>query len=349
MRRWCGRRHARRILAVRRAPGGARSSPQPVARRDRCEIGHIRIDDHGCALLAETTPVTKEHRCSPKQHDAVHHPPPSRSRSPGSRSPARSRHPSRALPRGRTPARRPAPRAPSTSRAPCDRTARPRSPSSPPAAGYRVTRCGADGSAVVSQTVSPIAGPDGATVLVPTERVERGVTVAMLYGDPADPRWAAEFRARARRSPRRSSRRRCSPRPRPPRCRCPAARAPTAARPGERADDADPATARAARATAPLAPAPAGQVAVAAVAGDACTNSQFATLGDLVGDARLQLLRQPQPLQLQRHVGRVDRRRTRQLGHDVQQLRPQRHHGPRLTSPRVDEPRRSTRTPTAGR
>ncbi len=44
--------------------------------------------------------------------------------------------------------------------------------------------------------------------------------------------------------------------------------------------------------------------------------------------ARLQLLRQPQPLQLQRHVGRVDRRRAPQLGHDVQQLRPQRHHEP---------------------
>jgi hypothetical protein len=60
-----------------------------------------------------------------------------------------------------------------------------------PGGEYRVTRCGKDGGLVVSQTVSPILDPDGGTMLVPTERQTPGVSVAMLYGDPGDPGWAA--------------------------------------------------------------------------------------------------------------------------------------------------------------
>ena len=63
-----------------------------------------------------------------------------------------------------------------------------------PDGGYRVTRCNRDGSLRVSQTVSPIADPDGGTVLVPTERAAPGVRVAALYGDPSERKWAAEFR-----------------------------------------------------------------------------------------------------------------------------------------------------------
>ena len=63
-----------------------------------------------------------------------------------------------------------------------------------PDGGYRVTRCNKDGSLRVSQTVSPIADPDGGMVLVPTERAEPGVRVAALYGDPSERKWAAEFR-----------------------------------------------------------------------------------------------------------------------------------------------------------
>ena len=60
---------------------------------------------------------------------------------------------------------------------------------------YRVTRCGADGRPRVSQTVSPILDPDGGVTLVPTERQEPGLTVSLLYGDPSEPSWAADFRA----------------------------------------------------------------------------------------------------------------------------------------------------------
>ena len=60
---------------------------------------------------------------------------------------------------------------------------------------HRVTRCGADGRPRVSQTVSPILDPDGGITLVPTERQEPGLTVSLLYGDPSEPSWAADFRA----------------------------------------------------------------------------------------------------------------------------------------------------------
>lgn len=60
---------------------------------------------------------------------------------------------------------------------------------------YRVTRCGADGRPQVSETVSPILDPDGGITLVTTEREVPGLTVSLLYGDPAEPTWAADFRA----------------------------------------------------------------------------------------------------------------------------------------------------------
>ncbi len=61
---------------------------------------------------------------------------------------------------------------------------------------YRVTRCDSDGELLVSQTVSPIRAPDGDVALVPTEIERPGVTVSVLYGDPDDPVWAADFRAK---------------------------------------------------------------------------------------------------------------------------------------------------------
>ena len=64
-----------------------------------------------------------------------------------------------------------------------------------PRGAYRVTRCGADGRPRVSQTVAPILDPDGGVTLVPTERQEPGLTVSLLYGDPSEPSWAADFRA----------------------------------------------------------------------------------------------------------------------------------------------------------
>src|SRR5436190_9050371 len=45
--------------------------------------------------------------------------------------------------------------------------------------GYRVTRCATDGRVLDTETVSPILGPDGVAVLVPTEREQQGVRVAM--------------------------------------------------------------------------------------------------------------------------------------------------------------------------
>jgi hypothetical protein len=60
---------------------------------------------------------------------------------------------------------------------------------------YRVTRCDTEGDLVVSQTVSPIRAPEVDVALVPTEIEKPDVTVSVLYGDPDDPRWAADFRA----------------------------------------------------------------------------------------------------------------------------------------------------------
>jgi hypothetical protein len=139
--------------------------------------------------------------------------------------------------------------------------------------GYRVTRCGKDGRALVSQTVSPIVGADGGTVLVPTERIERGVTVAMLYGDPSDPRWAAEFR---------SSQAAIAAQVIPP--TVPADAPPVALPlPVAAADPVgtpkDTGTADAPRndrpKDRPVRPGIGNPVVSAAVAGDACTNSQF--------------------------------------------------------------------------
>jgi hypothetical protein len=124
------------------------------------------------------------------------------------------------------------------------------------AGAYRVTRCGAGGKLATSETVSPILGPDGGSVLVPTERQERGVTVAMLYGDPADPGWAAGFRA-ARAEIATQTIPPTVPAPGPP-VALDLAPQPTEAR-APRGDLGG-----------------AGLVAAAAVAGDACTNSQYA-------------------------------------------------------------------------
>ena len=209
--------------------------------------------------------------------------------------------------------------------------------------GYRVTRCDKGGRAVVSQTVSPIAGPDGATVLVPTERAERGVTVAMLYGDPADPRWAAEFgRSRAA----------IAAQVIPPTV---AAAAPPAALPlpgppatapgtpgtpaGPGATDGprgDASTATRERPKRPAASAGGGQVAVAAVAGDACTNSQFAIWETRWGtrDYDYFVNRSRFNYNDTSVASLVDR--APQLGQHVQQLRPQRHHEPRRPSRRLD-------------
>ena len=177
---------------------------------------------------------------------------------------------------------------------------------------YRVTRCAKGGGLLVSETVSPVLAPGGATVLVPTEVQRPGVAVAMLYGDPADPAWAAGFdAARADLQA--------------------AVIAPTVAPP------AGPPVALPLAAPAPAPAGPRLAARAAAVAGDACTNGQYNFWQTSWGDPRLQLLRQPQPLQLQRHIGRVDRQRSPQLGHDVQQLRLRRHHQSHVASPRLDE------------
>jgi hypothetical protein len=64
-----------------------------------------------------------------------------------------------------------------------------------PSGEYRVTVCDKTGDLEVSQTVSPIRDPDGGVALVPTETERPGMVVSALYGDPDEPRWAADFRA----------------------------------------------------------------------------------------------------------------------------------------------------------
>jgi len=64
-----------------------------------------------------------------------------------------------------------------------------------PRGEYRVTRCGRDGRPQLSQTVSPILDPDGGVTLVTTRRQEPGVIMEALYGDPTERTWAADFRA----------------------------------------------------------------------------------------------------------------------------------------------------------
>ena len=123
---------------------------------------------------------------------------------------------------------------------------------------YRVTRCGADGRPRFSQTVSPILDPDGGITLVPTERQEPGLTVSLLYGDPSEPSWAADFRAsRAARqaatlSPTGSAATTTTPAP---------ATAPAPA-PEPASAESDGVAARAAAVT-------------TAAAGDTCTNTQY--------------------------------------------------------------------------
>lgn len=121
---------------------------------------------------------------------------------------------------------------------------------------YRVTRCGADGRPRISETVSPILDPDGGITLVPTEREEPGLTVSMLYGDPSEPSWAADFRAS------RAARQAATLAPTAPVDTTPAP-----------APAADPAPA------APAAPDALSARAAAvttATAGDTCTNTQYA-------------------------------------------------------------------------
>ncbi len=150
-----------------------------------------------------------------------------------------------------------------------------------PGGGYRVTRCAKDGRLLVSQTVSPIVDPDGGTVLVPTERSQDGVTVAMLYGDPSDPRWAADFRA---------ARGDLRAQVIPP--TVPAAPPVALPLPGPVAEPDPPKPAAGSEPTPGSTQSPSdgkggrrptrpglgggGQVAVAAVSGDACTNPQYA-------------------------------------------------------------------------
>jgi hypothetical protein len=124
-----------------------------------------------------------------------------------------------------------------------------------PGGGYRVTRCGRDGRALVSETVSPILDPDGGSVLVPTERQVDGATVSMLYGDPADSGWAAQFRA---------ARAEIAAQVIPP----------TVPGPAPAALDLPPQPTEVRQPRAKVRGS--GQLARAAVAGDACTNSQFA-------------------------------------------------------------------------
>ncbi|HEY1539022.1 MAG TPA: matrixin family metalloprotease [Solirubrobacteraceae bacterium] len=120
--------------------------------------------------------------------------------------------------------------------------------------GYRVSRCDRSGHLQVSETVSPIRDPDGGVTLVPTETQTPTVEVSALYGDPSEPAWAADFRAR------RAALRAAILPPTVP------ATSPAA---GDLAGD-------------PLlpgvpVPAPAGGsgTAAAAIAGDACTNAQY--------------------------------------------------------------------------
>lgn len=143
------------------------------------------------------------------------------------------------------------------------------------AGGYRVTRCDRDGRFTVSQTVSPIVGPDGASVLAPTEVRRPGVTVAMLYGDPADPRWAADFRASGRARAAATIPATVAP-PAPPAAQ-PLPAPPsgsTETGPADAPLAADTRPPRGGRG--PQVARPGGdEVAVAAVAGDACTNTQY--------------------------------------------------------------------------
>lgn len=68
---------------------------------------------------------------------------------------------------------------------------------------YRVTKCDESGRLILTQTVAPIAVPGGGTALVPIsvtapdKEAGRFATTALTYGDPAEPRWAANWLAAA--------------------------------------------------------------------------------------------------------------------------------------------------------
>ncbi len=133
-----------------------------------------------------------------------------------------------------------------------------------PRGEYRVTRCGRNGRPQASQTVSPLLDPDGGVTLVTTRREEPGVVVEALYGDPTERSWAADFRA-SRAARQADLIEPTVPSPTPP-STVPSslpepAPGPPAAKAGRRQDP--PADGE-------------GLTARAAVAGDACTNSQFA-------------------------------------------------------------------------
>jgi hypothetical protein len=131
-----------------------------------------------------------------------------------------------------------------------------------PRGEYRVTRCGRDGRAQVSQTVSPIVDPDGGVTLVTTRRQEPGVLVEALYGDPTERSWAADFGA-SRAARKADLLPPTEPSPTPPSAVPPSLPEPAAA-----------AAAKAPGRAQPSADAD-GLTARAAVAGDACTNAQF--------------------------------------------------------------------------
>ena len=59
---------------------------------------------------------------------------------------------------------------------------------------YRVTRCDRAGAITSSMTVEPVPDPDGRLVLAPAAIVRGHGLLTLDYGDPRDPRWAAEWR-----------------------------------------------------------------------------------------------------------------------------------------------------------
>ena len=128
-----------------------------------------------------------------------------------------------------------------------------------PRGEYRVTHCARNGRPRVSQTVSPIVDPDGGVTLVTTRREEPGLIVEALYGDPAERSWAADFRAS------RAARKAALIAPTVPSPTPPTAVPSTLPEPPAKASGRSDRPAEGA-----------GLTARAAVAGDACTNGQFA-------------------------------------------------------------------------
>jgi hypothetical protein len=128
-----------------------------------------------------------------------------------------------------------------------------------PRGEYRVTRCGRDGRPDVSETVSPILDPDGGVSLVTTRRQEPGVIMEALYGDPTEGTWAADFRA-SRAARKAATMAPTAPSPTPPSV-APSSLPERPAKGTKHTDE--PAAGE-------------GLAARAAVAGDACTNSQYA-------------------------------------------------------------------------